>query len=264
MDKLEIQQASGFPVQKKTFDFIQKYYQDAFKNLFKMYGDNLILQGVELASDGSRTAGVVVIDGEPLPFTASAHNAKVAVVETTAESVEYQGGIVRPAYKTRTAKCDSAGTINFSDLQRVETRLKHGYSFPNWTQAGYLSPCKSPGTYNMQVRIDEAGKCLIAGPFEIPDSVTADIVAVAQLPGGIKPRVRQSIQITPYIYSKQYGVADPAYSTESSHQNRLAVLFPFPVFGYVDTDGKIYADRQILGLGYIADKFGWINAIIDL
>jgi hypothetical protein len=117
MNKINIQKETGFPVQKKTFDFMRDAYTSAIEHLCKIHGNNLILHGVEKAGT-QRTAGAIVVNGELIPFEQSNDNANIKIFETT-EPVIYQGGEQFDAYITRIAKCDSSGNINLANLKRV-------------------------------------------------------------------------------------------------------------------------------------------------
>ena len=253
MNKLEIQ-GQGFPVTKQTFEFMQQAYTTAIQHLSKMFGDNLILYGCDLVGS-NRTAGAVVINGELLPFEASPHNAKIAIVETV-ENATYQSGVSLPAYKTRVAKCSSTGTVNLADLKRIDQKT----AATAWQAVTYLAGYQTPGTYQLQARVDESGRGLVCGPFHImKQRQNQTSHAIAQMP--FTPCVRQTVQIMPYIYSKtDAGITSTGDSYKGGATSPVeSYLFPFPVFGYVDTDGKLYLENSVGGSGFIVDLFGWVN-----
>ena len=122
MHRINIQRETGFPVQRRTLDFLQQAYGSAIEHLCRVYGNNVILYGVE-HQGVNRTAGAVVIDGELLPFEQSPNSAHVVIVETV-ESVQFQGGDLLPAYVTRVARCAPSGGVALSSLRRVDTLLQ--------------------------------------------------------------------------------------------------------------------------------------------
>jgi hypothetical protein len=159
MNRINIQKATGFPVRKKTFDFLQEAYGNAITHLCKAYGDNLILYGVELVGAG-RTAGAIIVNGELLPFLASTNSEKI-LIEETIESDEYKGGELLPAYYTRVAKCSSVGTINVADLRRVKAVQT------DWVDCAPTGDIVVAET--IQCRISETGKVELRGKYHHVD-----------------------------------------------------------------------------------------------
>ena len=220
MNKLVIQGA-GFPVQKKTFDFIQEAYGAAITHLCKMHGDNLILYGVELV-DGNRTAGAVVINGELLTFEASPDNAKILIDDSQVEPAQYQNGELIPAYYTRVAKCSAIGTVNLADLTRVKP-----------IETGWIEcPLQEGATYAIyenippiQAKINRAGRCIVRG---ICFTQGQGLLKIAKIPF--------SVYDTTYF---------PVYS-DGQAQN-LQIVGDIKGFGYVGTDSIIYIDTSKIG-----------------
>jgi hypothetical protein len=160
MNKINIQKATGFPVRKKTFDFLQEAYGNAIAHLCKAYGDNLILHGVELAGAG-RTAGAIIVNGELLPFIASLDGEKI-LIEETIESDEYKGGELLPAYYTRVAKCSPIGTVDMANLKRIKAAQT------NWVNCTPTADIVVTGV--IQCRISETGKVELRGKYHHVDN----------------------------------------------------------------------------------------------
>jgi len=240
MNELKINRATGFPVKKKTFEFLQEAYGSAIKHLCKMHGDNVILYGCELVG-ANRTAGAVVINGELLPFEASPDNAKILIIEQS-EPVEYQGGELLPAYYTRVAKCGSTGTVNLADLKRIGEKPQA----TAWKNVEYLSHFDTTGTGVMQSRVDESGKGLVVGPFEteLKYGKTTDKFAIAKT--SLRPKKRQPAMIS------------------NLNMGDSANLRTVSIYGYIDTDGILYMDNTIAGHGYSMLRQCWVSACIDL
>ena len=168
MNRIDIQRNAGFPVQKQTFDFLQQAYGSAIEHLCRVYGNNVILYGVELVG-GNRTAGAVVINGELLPFEASPNATHIAIVET-AEHVQFRGGELLPAYITRVARCATNGAIALAGLRRIRAGQTDWVNceWEHGDEGGTL-PCGDATPWRViepiQVRINEAGRVQIRGRF---------------------------------------------------------------------------------------------------
>ncbi|NDV45516.1 hypothetical protein D0T49_00415 [Paludibacter sp. 221] len=158
MNYFDIPVEQNYPVNKRFFDFMQLTWQSQIKMLTAMYGNNLILYGVELAGN-QRTAGAVVINGELLPFAASPDNAKI-LIEQTVENALYKTGELRPSFYTRTAKCSATGTINLADLKRVVINIPSPTDWQNCTPASNITV-----TQTLQARVNERGKVELRGEY---------------------------------------------------------------------------------------------------
>jgi hypothetical protein len=217
----------------------------------------LILYGCELVS-GNRTAGAIVINGELLPFEASPDNAKIEIVETV-ENAVYRDGVSRPAYKTRTAKCSSIGTINLSNLKLIGEKPQA----TAWQNVEYLPHFDTTGTGVMQSRVDESGKGLVVGPFESEDEYgeTTDKFAVAKT--SLRPKRRQPAMISNLNMGDFKRRSIPGgYATE--FEGSPQYLRTVSIYGYIDTDGVLYMDNAIAGHGYSMFRQCWVSACIDL
>ena len=239
MNKLEIQ-GQGFPVTKQTFDFMQKAYSETIKHLCKAFGNNLILYGCELAGS-NRTAGAIVIDGELLPFEASPNNAKILISETV-ENAAYQNGTSLPAYKTRTAKCSSTGTVNLADLKRIAPPGQMREATP-WKNATYMAGFGVYNTFPLKSRIDESGKGAISGGISnINNSATGE-VALAQL--SFNPSKTQYVPML--IVCAEYQV---------------------PLLAYIKNNGILYMNKTDADgePGYLLHEYGGVffAATVDL
>lgn len=222
MNKIDVVQEVGFPIDKKYTDTMQSIYNEAVKNLAKTYGDNVILWGCEL-SGSVRTAGAVVINGEVLPFKQSTNNAKIKIIES-AENAVYGGGETYPAYYTRYVQCDSTGTINLIDLKRISIRNKPAET--NWQNCVWQSGVPTHPDNWMQAKIDNIGRCLVRGMFFTTEAEA--VLPIAKIPFTVTERTY--IQV---FSDGQHGVMTGELSLKGG--------------GYIDTDSIIYIDTSRVG-----------------
>ncbi len=248
MNKINIDLETGFPIQKKTFTFMQEAYTEAIKHLCLTFGDELILYGVELQGS-ERSEGAIVHNGELIPFKRCTDGAYIVIEETT-ESVEYQSGVIMQDYIKRVARCSAVETANsflLSDLKRVGEKPQA----TEWENVVYLDGFENGGTGNMQSRIDESGKGLVVGMFVAQTYAVnqRDTYLIAQT--SLRPKRRQPAAIS--CFSR--------FTTAQQSQNSLESI---TVFGYVETDGKILVERGVNGLTFNVYRKGFVSACIDL
>lgn len=157
----------GFPLTSKTFSFLQNTYQVSLAALGSLWGDRpTIIGGMEI-DNGQVGAGILLYNGEVLPFEASAENETVSIIETV-ENVEYNEGdefglTQKPGYITRIAICGenlSNETFAFADLVTPDYhQKKHWAGMPQmWSGAidalpKYFQLCDGTnGTPNLRDR----------------------------------------------------------------------------------------------------------------
>lgn len=131
MDKL-IRSANGFPGDSDLLDYFINTYPPSFEAVAKAYGQDAILWGVEDDGNGGLTAGAVIIDGEILPFAASAANAYIYIDVVTVnkfyDDTGGQGTTQHPAYEQRTARATNvsgANTKSFFFFDRARVPMLH-------------------------------------------------------------------------------------------------------------------------------------------
>lgn len=117
MNRIDLTNNGGFPLEQDAFKFLQDAYGDMFGSLASLAGDKAILSGVQVVA-GNVTNGWIVYNGEILRFQGAAVGTDVVIVETTADAT-FEDGAVRPVYKTRYATVGSAGQFPFAQLRRV-------------------------------------------------------------------------------------------------------------------------------------------------
>lgn len=120
--------ADGFPLTTERLQFLQETYGKAITNLSKVAGDgDVIIDGL-VVGGGNITDGVIVVNGEVLPFVGGVFDARIAIFETVYDvpyniDVDDNGQLdLKPSDVVRVAKCDpSAGIEGFlySTLTRV-------------------------------------------------------------------------------------------------------------------------------------------------
>lgn len=121
MNRIDFNQAGGFPLSTQILDAAQKAYND-FNQLGYLAGNNLvIITGCEPAAGGTVTNGFVVINGELLPFVGTTATANVIIVET-ADARGFEDGNVKPVIYERYATFgDGAVTYSWENFRRPMT-----------------------------------------------------------------------------------------------------------------------------------------------
>lgn len=118
MNRIDMQQAGGFPLETDTIDFLQKSFT-ALQSLAALGGDNLILSGCIVAG-ANVSDGWVVINEEVLPFKGGALQAKVVIRESITNK-NFENGTNKPVYFERWAQFGTGETfVLFNDLVRIK------------------------------------------------------------------------------------------------------------------------------------------------
>ncbi len=249
MDKIELQD-NGFPFTAKAVRFMQESYTKAISAICKSFGSQVILWGCNSMSGGLYSEGDIIINGEVYHFpnqTAQKFN-----IEEETENATYKSGQSIPAFITKKPVSNVAGIYDITTFRRVE-----GYTGNTaWTNVSYLDGYDTPGTGSMQY-CRMGNKLLIVGAFEILPEVpqTRTVHPIATM-GSFKPLTRQPATIMAYARIQ-------GNSTNTS-VNKVPDTHVYPIYGYVDTDGKLYLNNGVAGAGFFVDKVGWVSACIDL
>lgn len=122
MNKVNFEQTGGFPLETNTLSFLQTAYGQ-LSSLAGLGGQSYILSGCDIT--GANVAnGIVVIDGEVLPFVGGPKLSRL-IIDETAENKTFQDGLSKPVYYTRVAKmAASGGVIDFDSLKRVSNLIE--------------------------------------------------------------------------------------------------------------------------------------------
>lgn len=118
MNKGNFTAQDNFPQSTYTLDFLQQMSQLAGK-LAMLGGANYILSGCVVA-DNNVSSGLVVINGEILPFDGGSLKSKITIQETKVPD-HYAGVNYPEAYLLRRAVFSDAGEYNWADFAQVLT-----------------------------------------------------------------------------------------------------------------------------------------------
>lgn len=119
MNKVNFLAQKSFPVNTNTFDFLQKMIHLA-GNMALLGGDNYILSGCIEDQSEKISEGLIVINGELLPFVGGVKKEKIKIQETK-ESDHYAGVDYPEAYIHRKVIFADDGDILWDDLKQVLT-----------------------------------------------------------------------------------------------------------------------------------------------
>lgn len=122
MNKINFTAKDNFPLSSDTMDMIQQMI-GLNANMALFGGANYILSGCTDDGNGNISSGVIVINGEILPFEAGIKKTKVTIQQTsktlTAFGVEYP-----EAYIYRVAKFSDTGEYLFADFTQIDSILE--------------------------------------------------------------------------------------------------------------------------------------------
>lgn len=119
MNKGNFTAKDNFPVSTFTYDFLQKMAHLA-GNMAQLGGQNYILSGCTDDGAGNISAGLIVINGEILPFEAGTKKAKITIQET--KDTDHFAGIDYPeSYIHRVAKFADNGEYTWNDFVQILT-----------------------------------------------------------------------------------------------------------------------------------------------
>ena len=116
-NRIELSNTGGFPFDQDTLGFMQNGYSFLEEMTKAISGtDSCIVSGCNVIG-ANTSAGVVIINGELLPFEGGITGSKVAIIETV-EEAEYEDLVLRPVYKQRKVSFSVTG-LNWSDFKRI-------------------------------------------------------------------------------------------------------------------------------------------------
>lgn len=116
MDKIDFLKYQKFPLSSETLDFLQNMVR-VMATAVGMGGNSYILSGCDVVG-GAASSGVVVIDGEILPFEGGMVETYVIITETK-RSIVAEGQLYDEIYITRRCRFGTgAGQVEWSSLLR--------------------------------------------------------------------------------------------------------------------------------------------------
>lgn len=116
MNKLDFNIKAGWPASAETWEYMQNMILQA-QNAALLGGKNYILSGC-VESAGNATDGIIVINGEVLPFVGGPVQTKVIIVDTTVKRAFF-GGANNNYYHNRVATFGSGtGEVLWSGFKR--------------------------------------------------------------------------------------------------------------------------------------------------
>jgi len=119
MNKINFTAKDNFPLSSDTMEMIQQMIGLSAKTAL-LGGANYVLLGCTDDGTGNIGAGVIVIDGEILPFEAGTKKAKITIRQTSKTLAAF--GVEYPeSYIFRTAGFSDTGEYNWADFAQVLT-----------------------------------------------------------------------------------------------------------------------------------------------
>lgn len=118
MNRLEVMQTGGFPLETDTLDFMQKTYE-LLNNLGYLAGDLTIINGCDV--NGTSTGdGVVFMNGELLPFVGGITQSRVVIVEEPTTR-NFEDGSTKVVFKNRYVTFgNGSGSQPWNEFTRIE------------------------------------------------------------------------------------------------------------------------------------------------
>lgn len=134
MNKIDVQQTGGFPLETDTLNAMQQAY-DVFNSLGNIIAPLAIVSGCDITGN-SVTDGVVYINGEVLNFKGGALSDTV-IIQEDSESRNFENGENKIVYRTRYARFGSSvQTTNYrwADFHRTITlkEIERRLVYPNF------------------------------------------------------------------------------------------------------------------------------------
>jgi len=118
MNNIDFSFTKGFPFEVDILEYMQTAYKDMLTAITQVFGDNLIVSGVEL-KEGSITNGFIVYDGELLLFQGGEAQDYFEVVETKIEK-RFEDDIYREVvFQRKAVLTGEIGRIRLSTLKRL-------------------------------------------------------------------------------------------------------------------------------------------------
>ncbi|MGN7787428.1 hypothetical protein ACTJIJ_23040 [Niabella sp. 22666] len=118
MNKTNFTNVGGLKTYQNVFAFEQNAMHQALLTICKAIGDNVIIEGVELAA-GVLSSGLIVMGDELLPFNGGANQGYIAIQQAV-QNKPYADTVSRPLYYTRVAVPATTG-VPLDDFVRIST-----------------------------------------------------------------------------------------------------------------------------------------------
>lgn len=118
MNKINFLAKNSFPVSTYTYDLMQQM-TNLVATLTALGGQNYILSGCDKAGNNV-SEGIMVINGEILPFTGGVQKSKLTIKEVKL-SDNFAGVDYPEAYTLRTVEFSDTGQYNWSDFTQILT-----------------------------------------------------------------------------------------------------------------------------------------------
>lgn len=114
MDRIELTNLGGFPLEQDTLNFIQNSFRQPLSALARLAGDKTILYGVEVIG-GNVTPGWISYGGELILFQGGVAGVDVVIAETPTQ-ITFEDETIHEAYFVKVAQCGVGGVFPFADL----------------------------------------------------------------------------------------------------------------------------------------------------
>ena len=123
MNRLDLTQTGGFPLETDKLDFMQDSYT-LLQNLATSIGAAFpcIVSGC-VVTGGDVSAGIMIIEGEVVNFLGGPLDTNVKIIETVTNET-YEDGNSKPVYVIRAAQFSLTGTIPFASFIRIESLVQ--------------------------------------------------------------------------------------------------------------------------------------------
>jgi len=151
MNRFDTTKLAGYPANMRMVAFMNEKSNDGHNLLAEMFGDNVILWGVQHVGSNV-TAGAIIYNGELLEFKAGIWQSTFLVQEAGQATVVFADLSSQTIYYDRYAECGiGAGAINLTDLSRAPNAEREWGDFAiysvDWTNIDLSFDKDSRGKY---------------------------------------------------------------------------------------------------------------------
>ena len=164
---------------QNVLDFLQSAYSSVIAGICEAIGGNAIISGCTV-NNGSRSSGVILLNGEILPFAGGIDLANFAVQDVTGTRPYYDGSN-KIFYHTRTAVMTATGGTPVTEFVRIKNLAAFAKLPTDWTDdftttpdAGVLATMKAVNdaiaAIDMPGGVPKGGIMMWSGAVsEVPD-----------------------------------------------------------------------------------------------
>lgn len=164
MNRFDDTKLAGYPANMRMVAFMNEKSNDGHNLLAEMFGDNVILWGVQHVGSNV-TAGAIIYNGELLEFKAGIYQPTFLIQEVGQATVVFADLSSQTIYYDRYAECGvGAGAINLTDLSRAPTAEREWRAPDNepatvgpWTNIDFRIDQDSRGRYYFRGRLQYIG-----------------------------------------------------------------------------------------------------------